>query len=198
MRRRDPTAKRRAILDAAVEELAIKGFHGANTGVIAKKAGVSVGTIFNLFESKELLANAVFQDCKAKYDELLPQQFEGDQAPREQFRRLFKAFIEMYRQNPHHFVFYENHVHNHFLDASSRMARQLLRDKVHAWVERLQGAGVLKEKPPVLLRAAVMGSFTRLVRESLDDGPRVTPKLLEEMEELAWETVARPEFAGAS
>jgi AcrR family transcriptional regulator len=44
---------REAILEAAEEELAAAGFHGARVQDIAKRAGVAVGTFYNHFETKE-------------------------------------------------------------------------------------------------------------------------------------------------
>lgn len=38
--------KRSRILDAATNEFAVKGFENGNIGTIAKKAGVSVGSLY--------------------------------------------------------------------------------------------------------------------------------------------------------
>ncbi len=47
--------KRDRIISVALEEFANKGFGGANTNIIAKKAGISVGSLFKYFETKENL-----------------------------------------------------------------------------------------------------------------------------------------------
>jgi len=52
-RHRARTMFREAILEAAEEELAASGFHGARIQDIAKRAGVAVGTFYNHFETKE-------------------------------------------------------------------------------------------------------------------------------------------------
>jgi AcrR family transcriptional regulator len=52
--------RRRQILDAALLVFAQKGFHAANVSDVASQAGVSQGTIYWYFESKEaLLENVV-------------------------------------------------------------------------------------------------------------------------------------------
>lgn len=43
--------KRRAILDATLEEFEARGFAAARIEDIAKKAGVAKGTVYNYFES---------------------------------------------------------------------------------------------------------------------------------------------------
>lgn len=47
--------KREKILNTAAREFAANGFRAANINVIAKKAGISIGSMYNYFESKEAL-----------------------------------------------------------------------------------------------------------------------------------------------
>lgn len=46
-------AKRQRILDAAIQEFSDKGFAPANINVIAEKAGISIGSMYKYFKSKE-------------------------------------------------------------------------------------------------------------------------------------------------
>jgi TetR/AcrR family transcriptional regulator len=47
--------KRRRIIEAAIAEFSDKGFVAANINVIAKNAGISIGSMYNYFDSKESL-----------------------------------------------------------------------------------------------------------------------------------------------
>lgn len=51
--------KRKDIIDAAIEEFREQGFLGAKTTSIAKKANVSSRTLYNHFDSKEALFEAI-------------------------------------------------------------------------------------------------------------------------------------------
>ncbi|WP_282076685.1 TetR/AcrR family transcriptional regulator [Epibacterium ulvae] len=51
--------KRKDIINAAIEEFKEQGFLGAKTTSIAKKANVSSRTLYNHFESKEALFDAI-------------------------------------------------------------------------------------------------------------------------------------------
>jgi len=53
---------RKAILRAALELFAEKGFYRTTTRAIARKAGIAEGTLFNYFESKEDLALYFFEE----------------------------------------------------------------------------------------------------------------------------------------
>jgi len=50
-----PVEKRERILRTAAKQFARLGFSSANINVIAKKAGISIGSMYNYFESKEAL-----------------------------------------------------------------------------------------------------------------------------------------------
>ncbi len=53
---------RKAILRAALELFAEKGFYQTTTKAIARKAGIAEGTLFNYFETKEDLALYFFEE----------------------------------------------------------------------------------------------------------------------------------------
>src|SRR5437870_13882065 len=53
---------RRAILRAALDLFAEKGFYRTTTKAISKKAGIAEGTLFNYFETKEDLAHYFFEE----------------------------------------------------------------------------------------------------------------------------------------
>ncbi len=59
---RDPEAKKRQLLDAAMREFSAHGIAGARVDQIAKAAGVSAGLVYTYFGSKDDLFAAVFDD----------------------------------------------------------------------------------------------------------------------------------------
>lgn len=48
-----PAKRRQKILDVATSEFAAKGYNGTNINVIAKKSGISIGSMYSYFNSKE-------------------------------------------------------------------------------------------------------------------------------------------------
>ncbi|MEU4742607.1 TetR/AcrR family transcriptional regulator [Actinosynnema sp. NPDC023658] len=61
-------AKRRAIMDAALDVFLREGYSRANVDVIATEAGVSKQTVYNHFGDKERLFNAVMEAARADAD----------------------------------------------------------------------------------------------------------------------------------
>ena len=92
---------RRKIMDAALHVCAAKGYHDATMDDVADSIGVSKGTLYLYFKSKEELFNAIserFQDrLKESLDRLFTQgkfpdfnnMFSHEPFPREEFTRLW-------------------------------------------------------------------------------------------------------------
>ena len=63
--RKKTEARREAILDAALEEFAAKGYAGARMEDIARRAGVAKGTLYLHFGDKEGLFNGLAESAFA-------------------------------------------------------------------------------------------------------------------------------------
>lgn len=75
--------RRQAVLEAAVECFARKGFYGTTTGEIAERAGISQPYIYRLFADKQaLFAGAVFLVSEVMTKALTGYVAEADLAPR--------------------------------------------------------------------------------------------------------------------
>lgn len=79
---RIPEEKQLRILQAAVAEFARNGYESANTNRIAKSAGISVGSLFQYFKSKEDLFLATVEfgsaELKKELSSLAEAGIEGD------------------------------------------------------------------------------------------------------------------------
>src|SRR5258707_3976068 len=75
----EDSAKRRQIMDGARAVFLSQGFDAASMGEIARAAGVSKGTLYVYFESKEELFQAIaHKQCEAQAEGLFDFGSEGD------------------------------------------------------------------------------------------------------------------------
>jgi AcrR family transcriptional regulator len=65
-KRMSGSERREAILDAAVEEFAARGYDGATTADIARRAGISQPYVFRFFATKRELYIAVIDRCVSR------------------------------------------------------------------------------------------------------------------------------------
>ncbi len=75
--RKTKDARREEILDAAMLEFAERGFHGASTEDIARRAGISQPYVFRLFGTKKELFRAVVSRCFRETLEMFQRAAEG-------------------------------------------------------------------------------------------------------------------------
>ncbi|QYH36603.1 TetR/AcrR family transcriptional regulator [Salinibacterium sp. M195] len=92
--------KPEAIIDAAILLFDRDGI-GISTAKVAAAAGVSNGTLFNYFSSKQILLDAVYLQLTDELAAALGE-FAHDAAPREQFFAAWRRWLEWAKGSPEH------------------------------------------------------------------------------------------------
>jgi AcrR family transcriptional regulator len=75
--RKTKDARREEIIDAAFREFAERGYHGASTELIARRAGISQPYVFRLFGTKKELFRVVVARCFRDTLEMMQRAAEG-------------------------------------------------------------------------------------------------------------------------
>ena len=116
-------ARRQRIFEAAIHEFATKGFNAANINIIARAAGVSIGSMYSYFASKEDLFLQVMEYCLQRMYQLLSK-VNREQGVVETFREMLSIARDAARQYPE--------MNQIYLDCSSQslvsLSEQLSRD----------------------------------------------------------------------
>lgn len=182
---------RAVLLDAALAVFTEHTYGGAAVAEVAKRAGMSVGTLYRYFPSKEALGNAVFRQWKGSLAERILGIGEHEPA-RAVFERLFRVFLEFAEESPDAFAFLELQQHEGYLDEESAA----LSDRVAAAGEELilrgQRAGEIRPGAPAMLLALVYGALVGLIR-ARREGLKLGPEELAAAEQAAWALLAKPE-----
>lgn len=85
--------KRKDIIDAAIDEFREQGFLGATTTSIAKKAQVSSRTLYNHFESKEALFEAISKIMVEQNQSMEPVPYDPDRDFVEQLKDALWRYV---------------------------------------------------------------------------------------------------------
>src|ERR671927_1683283 len=96
--RKTAEERRGAVLDAALDEFAARGLHGASTEAIAAKAGISQPYVFRLFGTKKELFKAVTARCFRETLEAFQRAAEGKRGP-EALEAIGGAYGELLAAN---------------------------------------------------------------------------------------------------
>jgi len=102
-RRLPPEARRRQLLDAAVEAFARRGLARTVHADVARRAGVAVPTVFHYFPSREALLAAVLGELDDRFIRLAEAHHARSDLPaRECLRRHALAFMDEVDAAPDH------------------------------------------------------------------------------------------------
>jgi AcrR family transcriptional regulator len=97
--RKTRDVRRDEVLDAALEEFAELGLHGASTEDIARRAGISQPYVFRLFATKKELFSAVAARCFRETLEMVQRAAEGKRG-REALNAIGEAYAHCLWSDP--------------------------------------------------------------------------------------------------
>ena len=97
---RQDTDRYKAILRAAIEVFAEKGYHRCRISDVARQAGVAYGLVYHYFHDKEALLEAVFEVSWGGFLARVREATEGVSSLEEKVRRIAQVAFEAYRRDP--------------------------------------------------------------------------------------------------
>jgi TetR/AcrR family transcriptional regulator, repressor of fatR-cypB operon len=185
--------KREEIMRAALKLIAEHGFHGAPMAMIADKAGVSAGTIYRYFESKDELITELFRDLEKKILAVLLEGYSDDKPLRERFLHIGTGILRHFIANPIHFRFIEQY-HNSPYWVSLR--REMLLGKsddniFKGFFEQGVYKKVLKDLPLPVHFALAFGPLFSLARDHILGFVRLDDALIMKTMEACWDGIKR-------
>lgn len=183
--------KKEAILKAALDLFAERGYHGTSVGDIADRARVGTGTIYRYFQDKEALVNALFQTCKREMMAAILTDLPRDVPARQIFRELWTRLAQFAKSRPEALIFLEAHHHAAYLDQASRDLTAWAIAQFQDFFEVSRHDQITRDAPPELLVAIVMGAFMGVQKAFMNGVVEQTPANETLAEEICWEAVRR-------
>jgi AcrR family transcriptional regulator len=99
---KDKADNKKTIENAAIKVFAIKGIHGASMQDISKEAGLSIGTIYHYFKSKEELCEDIFATKQNKFREGLYKELLKTDDFFEKLRIWILYIIDFFKSEEHY------------------------------------------------------------------------------------------------
>lgn len=84
----------------SLELFSERDFHQVNMREIAKKADISIGTIYKYYPSKQDLLFTIIDEYMSTLKSLIKMHIQGIESPKEIFRKLFWVTLDFYDKNP--------------------------------------------------------------------------------------------------
>lgn len=187
--RRDALVRR--ILDAALELFAEGGFAATSIPQVMEHADVGAGSLYRLFESKEVLVNAVYRDAKLKLQHALRDDLSATQPPRSLYNELWRRLTAFAKDEPLAFRFLELQNHAAYLDGESRQLELAVLAPIALACMDFQRRGIFRaEVSPEVVLATIWGAFVGLVKAERLGYLRLEPAVVDSCRDACWRAFA--------
>ena len=183
------TEKQEAILDATLELIGERGFHGTPMSAIAEKAGVGAGTIYRYYESKEELINALYIREKQAINAQVLEGYSEDLSARDAVGLMFRNAINARACQSARFRFLDQYYNSPFIGDESRRIREQLMSEYVEIIERGVRDGEIRDLPRPVVMAMIFGPLAQLVNASQLKDVTLDDELIEQALDSIWRSI---------
>ncbi len=162
--------KRIAIRDAAIADVVENGLGNAPVSQIAKRAGVSAGTIYVYYPNKEEMLQSIYLEIKSLLHDAMMSARRADTSSAGSIRSMWFAMFNFILQEPDMFVFHEAVSAENLLNPSQRGEIASMANDIHEVLRSAIDDGTLKDMPMDCLVSLLLAPAVSLARRMLSSG----------------------------
>ncbi len=186
-----PLDLRAAILETALHLFSTHGYFNTSVHDIRRAAGVSIGSIYNYFASKEAVAEALYNDMLAGMTAALGEIRENCDSTRDRCRSVMTYLFEMTETAPEKMAYMLYARHREFMPSAvpicSSQPFSMMREMVREGIE----SGEIRPMDTTIAATCLYGGMFRMIQMRLD-GVIIDPlpTHLDTVWECGWRAVA--------
>lgn len=195
---REREAHRKDILLAAEAVFAEKGFRGATMQEIANRAEFAVGSLYNLFDSKEDIYRSLVELRVRQYVDQVAANVAGAQGPEQKVRAAVETKLDMFQANSAFFRVMNDAVSGSDaggLHSPSRTVVEVYTQYLKLLEQVLADGivtGAFREADPHLMALSVDGISTAVIEHFLYTGQNILDETTaQEIEELVFNGILK-------
>ena len=188
---KEPQKTRELILSTALLLFADRGYFATSVQDIRRSAGISIGSIYHHFDSKEAIARALYDGLLSRITTVSQDAAGMDTATKDKCRAIIAALFAFSESDPltMHFVLHARH--REFLPEAlpicSTRPFELMREVINVGI----ASGEVRQLDPIVASAVLFGGAIRIIHLALDGVlPRPIATYLEEIVETGWRGIA--------
>jgi TetR/AcrR family transcriptional regulator, repressor of fatR-cypB operon len=184
-------------MQAAMELIAERGFHGAPMSEIAEKAQVAAGTIYRYFENKDVLINELFQEIEGQLIDDLLADYPLGKPVKDQFFHVFGELCRYFLTNPLHFRYMEQYFNSPYGISKRRdklSGKNVNLDKRDTLIEIFtEGISqrIVKDLPLIVLSSLAIGPMLYVIRDHTLGFVVLEESLIRRITEACWDAIKR-------
>lgn len=166
MRPRDDK-KVEAIVQATISLVNEIGFAEASVSKIAKKANVSVATIYIYFENKEDLIGQIYVNGKKLMGQRVYEEMNDSAPLREQFEFFLRNFVAFIQENREYYLFLEQVSNSPVLRNWCVEETEAFNAPMYRWYEAARREGIVTCEDMMMLTVYCVLPVAQLAKEQI-------------------------------
>lgn len=186
MAQRKDAQKRIAIRNATVAEVLDSGVRGASVARIAKRAGISTGTVYVYFSSKEALLFEVFLEIKTAVHRQVMDAVDASESSEDAIRRAWSGLLTAMLDRPEDFAFAEYIAAAQIADDVHRTDLDAMAADITGMLRRAVDDSTLEPAPIEAIYSVLVAPASLLVRSAVAQGRAPTEDVIEATFEAIW------------
>ena len=184
-------AKRIAIRDAVITDVVENGIGNAPVSLIAKRAGVSAGTIYIYYPNKDEMLQSIFLEIKSMLHDAMMAAAKSGASSEDCIRLMWFALFRFILEHPDMFAFHEAVSAEKILSSDQREDVVRMAGDVHRVLRAAVNDGTLKDIPIDGLVSLLIAPATSLARRMLASGSQ-DGEVAEQVFQAIWIGIAKP------
>jgi len=183
----------RAVLATTLKLITQKELQATSMSLISKESGISIGSIYNYFVSKEDIINELYKGIIKFYGETVLKDFSKKGAIQKRFQQIWENIIKFSIKYPKAFLFTEQYSFSPYI---SDEAKQEAADKSWAGpLEKLYSEAISQEQfielDPHLMIQMHFGAVVYLVKAHFRNNIELTDEMIQTAIGYCWNAVAK-------
>lgn len=181
--------KREAILEATLELLVERDLQSTSMALIAGRAGVGMGTIYNYFESKEALIRELFRKLTLSLLEAMFAAYPEEASIKERFFHIWRVKCEYFIERPKEFIFTERFANSPYITPNVMREVQSASAKLDALFDDARAQGIVKDLPRAFFIPIVNGALGALIRNHIVGAIVLDEEAINVAVEACWDAI---------
>lgn len=182
--------KRRAIRDAAIADTVERGLVGTSIARIATRAGVSQGTIYLYFPTKEALLQEAYLDVKRAFHERQMALARASASSEEAIRAMWMDLYAHALERPNDFAFTEYVAAAKLLDPQKQPEVDAMAEDIRGIVAAAVADGTLRDAPVQAILSVLTAPAIHLARRHVVQKQAVSKDVVEITFQAIWRGLA--------
>lgn len=182
---------RSQIIDTALQLFSERGYFNTSVHDIKKSAGISIGSIYHHFPSKEAIARALYEDLLHKMQNLIEIVSKQHESAHDCCKEVVRQLFIMTEYDPQAVQFVLLGKHQEYLPESPAVCSSRPFEMLREMVAVGMADGEIRGNDPAIAASCLFGGPLRMISLRLDGViEKALPEQLEEVWNYSWKAVA--------